>query len=138
MLKRAADLDSLFPDRSIEEQCAAATEAGFDGVSVATPYEGDAQALRDQLVVHGLSLVAMSTPPPNYTGGLQGWAAVPECKARFKSDWRRVSRYAGVLKPAHIRIGCGAATGPEAEDCLIDNLGWLCSTAPTQSFTRLM
>ncbi|MGR3490652.1 MAG: hydroxypyruvate isomerase family protein [Shimia sp.] len=134
-LRFAANLTWLYQDVPEVERCAIAAEDGFTGVELQSPYEGDAQALRDQMVVNGLTFVSMNAPPPNYTGGERGWAARPDCAARFRSDWRRIARYAGVLKPAHIHIMAGAAEGADAEACFVENLAWVCAQAPKQSFT---
>lgn len=44
-------------------------------------------------------------------------------------------RYAGVLKPRHICIVAGAATGPAARASLTANLRWAAARAPKQSLT---
>ncbi|MGR3467651.1 MAG: hydroxypyruvate isomerase family protein [Shimia sp.] len=134
-LRAAANLSWLYLDVREEDRCAQAAEDGFTGVELQFPYHGDVQAFRDRIVTSGLSFVSMNTPPPNYTGGDRGWAARPDCAARFRSDWRRVARYAGVLRPAHIHVMAGEAEGADAEACLVENLAWVCAQAPKQSFT---
>ncbi|MCR9124879.1 MAG: TIM barrel protein [Rhodobacteraceae bacterium] len=134
MMKFAANLDFLFAELPFAERFAAAAEAGFAGVEVNDPYHLSAQDLRHHLVRTGHKMVVMDAPPPNYTGGMPGFAALPEGRARFQSDVRRVLRYASILKPAHIHLTCGAASGDAAHDALVDNLKWAADFAPNQSF----
>ncbi|MEM6898143.1 MAG: TIM barrel protein [Pseudomonadota bacterium] len=135
MPKFAANLTWLFKELPMIERVAAAAEAGFDGVEILFPYDVNAQELRDACVIHGVKMVLINAPPPNYTGGAQGWAAVPELKDRFRRDFGRVLRYTHVLKPEIVHIMAGVAEGPEAEDCFVENLVWACAEAPEQKIT---
>ncbi|WP_318527546.1 hydroxypyruvate isomerase family protein [Albidovulum marisflavi] len=117
------------------DRFAAAKEAGFEGVEVLFPYDCPTQDMRDQLVVCNLTFVLMNCPPPNATGGRQGFAAVPGLSDRFRHDFERTLRFAQVLKPLHIHIMAGPAEGPEAEAVFIDNLRWAAARAPQQSLT---
>jgi 2-dehydrotetronate isomerase len=130
-----ANLSWLFPERPFMERFKAAKEAGFDAVEVLFPYDCPAQEMRDQLVWNSLSFVLMNCPPPNATGGAQGFAALPGLEDRFRRDFDRTLRYAQVLKPRHIHIMSGVAAGPEAEATLIGNLRWAAARAPSQSLT---
>ncbi|PCD77976.1 hydroxypyruvate isomerase family protein [Pseudothioclava arenosa] len=134
MLKFSANLSLLFSELPFMERFAAAKAAGFDAVEVQFPYDGPAQEMRDELVIHVLPLVVINAPPPNYTGGPRGFAAVPGQEARFRSDFRRVLRYAQVLKPLHLHVMAGASDAPEARACFIENLRWACAEAPNHSF----
>ncbi|WP_290428608.1 hydroxypyruvate isomerase family protein [Defluviimonas salinarum] len=113
----------------------AAKEAGFDAVEVLFPYDCAAQEMRDQLVWNSLTFVLMNCPPPNATGGPQGFAAVPGLEDRFRRDFDRALRFAHVLKPRHIHIMAGVADGPEAEATFTENLRWAAARAPGQSLT---
>ncbi len=117
------------------ERVRAAAEAGFTGVEMLFPYDLNAQELRDECVINGVQMVLINCPPPNYTGGEQGWAAVPALQDRFRRDFNRVLRYASVLKPQILQIMPGIASGPEAEACLIENLTWAAEQAPKQRLT---
>lgn len=130
-----ANLSWLFTERPFMERFKAAKEAGFDAVEVLFPYDCPAQEMRDQLVWNDLAFVLMNCPPPNATGGPQGFAAIPGLEDRFRRDFERTLRYAQVLKPRHIHIMAGAAEGPEAEACFTGNLRWAAARAPKQSLT---
>ncbi|MEM6479295.1 MAG: TIM barrel protein [Pseudomonadota bacterium] len=135
MPKFAANLTWLFKDLPLIERVKAAAAAGFTGVEILFPYDVNAQELRDACVLNNLKMVLINTPPPNYTGGDQGWAARPELKSRFERDFKRVLRYAQVLKPQMLHIMAGVAEGPEAEACFIGNLRWACAQAPRSDIT---
>ncbi len=135
MPKFAANISLLFAELPYLERFQAAAEAGFKAVEILFPYELAAKETRRALLANGLELVLINAPPPNYTGGEPGYAAVPGGEARFQSDIRRVLRYADVLKPGLIHIMSGYASGPEALDCFVRNLQWAADTAPNQAFT---
>ena len=135
MPKFAANLTWLFKELPLVDRVRAAAEAGFEGVEVLFPYDVNAQELRDACVIHGVEMALINSPPPNYTGGDQGWAAVPELQSRFRKDFGRVIRYAQVLKPEILHIMSGVAEGPEAEAVFIDNLAWACLEAPNHKIT---
>lgn len=135
MPKFCANLTWLFPELPFMDRFRAAAEAGFEGVEVLFPYDAPAQEMRDQLVWNNLAFVLMNCPPPNATGGPQGFAAIPGLEDRFRRDFDRSLRFAGVLKPRHIHIMAGAAEGPEAEATYIGNLKWAAARAPNQSLT---
>lgn len=113
----------------------AAAEAGFEAVEVLFPYDCPAQDMRDQMIWNNLTFVLMNCPPPNATGGAQGFAAVPGLQDRFRRDFDRTLRFAQVLKPRHIHIMAGVAEGAEAEATFIQNLTWAAARAPNQSLT---
>jgi hydroxypyruvate isomerase len=89
--------------------------------------------MRDELVLNALPLIVINAPPPNYTGGERGFAAVPGLEARFRRDFTRVLRYAQVLKPRHLHLMAGACDAPGARATFVENLRWACQQAPGQS-----
>ena len=135
MPRFAANLTMLFANLPIMERFAAAKAAGFDAVEVLFPYDHAAQEMRDQLVIHGLTFVLQNTPPPNWTGGDRGFAAIPGLEDRFRRDFDRSLRFADVLKPQHIHIMAGVAQGPEARATYVENLRWATARAPKRSLT---
>lgn len=135
MPKFAANISLLFAELPYLDRFQAAAEAGFQAVEILFPYELAAKETRRALLANGLELVLINAPPPNYTGGEPGYAAVPGGEARFRSDIRRVLRYAEVLKPGLIHIMSGYASGPDAEDAFVRNLQWAADFAPQQQFT---
>lgn len=130
-----ANLSWLFTELPFMDRFKAAKQAGFDAVEVLFPYDCPAQEMRDQLIWNDLVFVLMNCPPPNATGGPQGFAAIPGLTDRFRRDFERTLRYAQVLKPRHIHIMAGVAEGPAAEACFTENLRWAAARAPEQSLT---
>lgn len=135
MPKFCANLSWLFQELPFLERFEAARDAGFDGVEVLFPYDVNAQEIVRACARHDLHMVLINCPPPNYTGGLQGFAAVPGLQERFKKDFARALRYAQTLGADHLHIMSGAAAGPEAKATFIANLRWAAATAPKQSLT---
>ncbi|KJZ19571.1 hydroxypyruvate isomerase family protein [Loktanella sp. S4079] len=135
MPKFCANLTWLFQELPFMDRFAAAKEAGFDGVEVQFPYDVNAQDVVNQLVRHDLKMVSINCPPPNYTGGEPGWAAVPELKDRFRRDFTRAVRYAKTLGAEYVHIMAGKAEGLEAQKTYIENLKWAAAQAPKQKLT---
>ncbi|WP_444462971.1 TIM barrel protein [Rhodobacter capsulatus] len=132
MIKLAADLTTLFQELPFAARFSAAQAAGFAGVSLASPYDGPVQELRDRLVMSGLLFAAMQAPPPNYTGAAPGFAATTGGEDRFQRDFKRMLRYAEVLKPGAIEI----LAGPEGDtETLLRNLRWAVAEAPKRILT---
>ncbi|MCB2135956.1 MAG: TIM barrel protein [Rhodobacteraceae bacterium] len=135
MPRFAANLSWLFTELPFMGRFRAAKAAGFDAVEVLFPYDCAAQEMRDQLVWNDLTFVLMNCPPPNPTGGPEGYAAVPGREDRFRRDFDRALRFAGVLKPRVMHVMAGPAQGPEAKATFIDNLRWAAARAPKQQLT---
>lgn len=135
MPKFCANLTWLFTELAFLERFEAAKEAGFDGVEVLFPYDINAQEIVNTLVRHGLQMVLINCPPPNYTGGAQGFAAIPGLEDRFKKDFTRALRYAQTLGAKHLHIMSGVAEGAAAKATFISNLRWAAAQAPQQSLT---
>ncbi|WP_170329730.1 hydroxypyruvate isomerase family protein [Ruegeria arenilitoris] len=135
MPKFAANISLLFAELPYLERFQAAAEAGFQAVEILFPYELAAKETHRALLANGLELVLINAPPPNYTGGEPGYAAVPDGEARFQSDIHRVMRYADILSPGLIHIMSGYASGPDALESFVRNLQWAADFAPQQQFT---
>ncbi len=135
MPRFAANLSLLFTELPYLDRFAAAAEAGFKAVEILFPYDLAAKETRRALLANGLELVLINAPPPNYTGGQPGYAALPGGEARFQSDIRRVLRYADALRPKIIHIMSGYASGPQTMASFVQNLQWAAEIAPTQQFT---
>ena len=136
MPRFAANLTLLFQEHPLEERFALAREAGFDAVEILWPYDMPGQTLRSALIRHDLPLCLINAPPPNYAGGVAGYAATPGGEARFRHDFKRVLRYAALLKPTHIHIMAGDSPhAPDAHAAFVENLRWACAAAPGQSLT---
>lgn len=135
MPRFAANLSMLFKEFPFIERFAAAKEAGFDAVEVLFPYDEPGHEIARELQVNRLSLVLINTPPPNWTGGDRGFAAVPGREDRFRHDFKRACRYAKALDSTFIHIMAGPAEGDAAHACFIDNLRWAADHAPQQQLT---
>lgn len=135
MPRFAANLTLLFTELPLMERFAAAKAAGFDGVEVLFPYDESAQDMRDRLVMNGLTFILMNTPPPNWTGGDRGFAAVPGAEARFRKDFDRCLRFADVLKPQVIHVMAGVTDHPDARATFVANLKWAAARAPARRLT---
>ncbi len=133
MPKFCANLTWLFTEVPLMDRFAAAKEAGFDAVEVLDPYDAPVQDMRDQLVWQGLRMALINCPPPNYTGGAPGYAAVPG--SRFQQDFKRTLRYAQALKAEFVHVRAGEAEGPEAHATFVENLRWAAKTAGKQKLT---
>lgn len=135
MPKYCANLTWLFTELPFLERFEAAKAAGFDAVEVLSPYDVNAQAIVSELAKHELKMVLINCPPPNYTGGDQGFAAVPGLEGRFRTDFKRALRYAETLGAQHLHIMSGVAAGDAARATFIENLRWAAAQAPRQSLT---
>jgi len=134
-MKPCANLTLLFNELPFIQRFAAAKEAGFDAVEVLFPYDVPVQDVVRELTIHELDMALINCPPPNYTGGAPGWAAVPG--SRFQNDFRRALRYAQALKVTHLHVMAGETEGDKdiAQHCFVENLRWAADQAPDQSIT---
>lgn len=121
-MKAAANLSHLWPELPYLDRFDAAAKAGFSGVEVLFPYEVAAKETQRALMRGGLQMVLINAPPPNYTGGPRGFAAVPGDEARFAYDMRRACRYARELRVPMIHVMSGPGAGAASKTVMIDNL----------------
>lgn len=135
MPKFCANLSMLFKELPPLERFEAAAEAGFDAVEVLFPYDEPGHEIRKALISCGLPLVLINTPPPNWTGGERGFAAIPGGQTRFQHDFKRALRYAKALDSNYIHVMSGVAEGNEARATLVENLKWATAMAPDQALT---
>jgi len=126
----AANLSMLFREVPLLDRIDAAREAGFEAVELLFPYDDPVPRLRQTLEAAGLPLVLFNAPPPNWTGGPRGFAALPGGEARFRHDFTRALRYASVLEPRILHVMAGAAKGDSARRVFIENLTWAAAQAP--------
>ena len=133
MAKFCANLSLLFTELPFLERFGAAKAAGFDAVEVLFPYDVAVPDMLGELARLGLPLALINCPPPNYTGGERGFAAL--LGSRFQQDFKRSLRYAKALGAQHLHIMAGVAEGAEARACFVENLRWAAGFAPEQSLT---
>ncbi len=129
-MKFAANISHLWTDLPWIDRFAAAAAAGFTGVEALFPYDAPANETQEALRVNELSFVLLNAPPPNYTGGKRGFAAVPGLEERFEHDMRRAYRFAGVFGAQFIHVMSGVAEGEEARATFVRNLKDACAKAP--------
>ncbi len=129
-MKAAANLSHLWPELPYLDRFEAASQAGFTGVEVLFPYEFPAKDTQRALMRNGLRLVLINAPPPNYTGGKRGFAAVTGDEDRFSYDMRRALRYAKELRVPIVHVMAGEAAGPQAKETMISNLKAAILSAP--------
>lgn len=132
-MRFAANLGHLFTELPFMERFPAAKDAGFDAVEIPYPYEASATETRTALIMNGLEMVMMCAPPPNWTGGPRGLAAMPGLEERFRRDFGRALRFADVLKSRHVVLLAGPAEGAAARDTFVANLAWAAAEAPGRS-----
>jgi hydroxypyruvate isomerase len=135
MPRFAANLSLLFTELPYLDRFGAAAEAGFKAVEILFPYDIAAKDTRRALLSNGLELVLINAPPPNYTGGDRGFAAIPGGQARFQHDIARAGRYAQELHATFIHVMAGVAQGDDAKSTFVENLRWAADQAPKQHFT---
>ncbi|TCL00622.1 hydroxypyruvate isomerase [Shimia isoporae] len=135
MPKFAANLTMLFKELPELERFDAAAEAGFEAVEVLFPYDMQASDILTSLSRNKLSLELINCPPPNYTGGPRGYAAIPGGEERFRHDFKRTLRYANALGARLVHIMAGPAQGPEARETFVANLRWASDIAQKQMLT---
>ncbi|MEP1612986.1 MAG: TIM barrel protein [Roseobacter sp.] len=129
-MKLAANLSSLWAELPYLDRFDAAASAGFQGVAVPFPYELAAKDTTRACLRAGLQVVQITAPPPNYTGGARGFAAMPGLEDRFKYDLRRALRYCDALNVPVLHIMAGAAQGDAARATLVENLRHAVSVVP--------
>lgn len=130
MPKLAANLSTLWAELPYLDRFEAAQAAGFEGVAVPLPYEMPAKETQRAALRSGLPVVHICAPPPNYTGGDRGFAAVPGLEKRFEYDLRRALRYCEALRVPVLHIMAGVASGAAARQTLVANLRHACDAAP--------
>jgi len=119
MLRFAANLSLLFPDRPLLERFAAAKEAGFGAVEMQLPYQTPAGELAAAREASGLPMVLINTPAGDLSTGERGLAALPGREADFEAAFGKALAYAQVLGVGMIHVMAGirpAGSDPEVLD----------------------
>ena len=129
-MKLAANLSSLWLELPYLDRFEAAAAAGFQAVAVPLPYETPAKETHRASMRSALPVIQITAPPPNYTGGTRGFAAVPGLEERFKHDLRRAIRYCDALSVPFLHIMAGVVGGKEARKTLVANLRYALETVP--------
>lgn len=129
-MKLAANITLLWAELPFLDRFDAAADAGFAAVEVLFPYDIGAKEMQIALRRNDLQMVLINAPPPNYTGGMRGFAAHPKGQDRFRHDMRRVFRYAEALGVQLVHVMSGDGRGEAAFNAMVENLIWASEHAP--------
>jgi hydroxypyruvate isomerase len=115
MLKFAANLSFLFPERPFLERFAAAAAAGFKAVEFAFAYEHPEADIAAAAARAGVQVVLMNLPPGDWAAGERGLAALPGREAEFRTSLATALRYAAATgcRQLHAMAGAGLACREE-------------------------
>ena len=128
MPRYAANLTLLFTEVPTLDRPDWAQRCGFDGVEILFPYD---QTMADwDRALNGLPLALINTPPGDWASGDRGFAAVPGMELKFRESFLRGAEYATRLQAGRLHVVTGVAKGPQAEQCLVENLTWALEQAP--------
>lgn len=129
-MKPAANLSLLWQELPYLDRFDAAAAAGFAAVEVLFPYDIAVKETQRACLRNGLEMILINAPPPNYTGGARGFAAVPSLVDRFRKDITRAFRYGDALNVRFIHVMAGVAEGQATFDAFVANLDWAARAAP--------
>jgi len=137
MPRFCANLTFLFRELPLVDRFAAARDAGFDAVELLWPEEETTppEAIARKLQESGLPLALINTPRAGQRGRHWGLAASNGGEQSFDDALDATLARAALLKPRHIHILAGIASGAGAEARYVCNLRRACDRAPDQSFT---
>ncbi len=129
----AANLTMLFTEVAMLERPDLARQAGFDGAEVLFPYDHSIEAW--QAALQDFPLLLINTPPGDWAAGDRGFAAVAGARSQFQDSFLRAAEYARALSAPHfpnprVHVMAGVASGPQAEEVYLENLGWAAAQAP--------
>jgi hydroxypyruvate isomerase len=93
----AANLSMLFTERPLLQRFESAARAGFAAVELQFPYELPAEALREQLQAHRLTMVLHNLPAGDWAAGERGIACHPGREDEFRAGVARAIDYARTL-----------------------------------------
>lgn len=128
MPRYAANLTLLFTEVPTLDRPDWAQRCGFDGVEMLFPYD---QTMADwERALNGLPVALINTPPGDWASGDRGFAAVPGMEMKFRESFLRGAEYATRLQAGRLHVMAGVAKGPQAEQCLVENLAWALEQAP--------
>ena len=101
----AANLSMLYNEHAFINRFEAAAKDGFKAVEYLFPYAFEADALKDQLLTHGLQQVLFNAPPGDWDAGERGLACLPGREDEFKRAFEQALAYADRLtKPRRAKV----------------------------------
>jgi hydroxypyruvate isomerase len=114
VLKFAANLSMLYPDRPFLDRFAAAAADGFAGVEYVSPYEELTGDLAAALADHQLEQVLFNLPAGDWAAGERGIGCLPDRVDEFRAGVDRAIEYATALGCP--RVNCLAGLVPPGAD----------------------
>ena len=114
MPKFAANLTFLFNELPFLDRFEAAKKAGFEAVEYMSPYEFDAQELKERLDRHALVQVLHNLPVADWATGGRGLVIYSDRKDEFQAGVQQAISYATVLGCR--QINCLSGLAPEGSD----------------------
>lgn len=142
MLKFAANLSMLYPDRPFLERFSAARTAGFDAVEFLFPYEFGYEAIRQQVDDNGLQVVLFNISPGDYAAGDRGTLSHPHRREDFRRTLNEALTYASHLRVSRIHVMVGNRLPEVAHatqvDTILENLAWAAPLAAATGVTLVI
>ncbi|MET0293169.1 MAG: TIM barrel protein [Steroidobacteraceae bacterium] len=142
MLRLAANLSTLFPERTLAERFDAAAAAGFRAVEMQFPYALSPAEVRARLDASGQELVLFNAPPGDAARGERGLAGLPDREAEFRDSFALALDYAGATGCPRIHVMAGlqidADSRAEQLDRFRDNLAFACDRAAEVGVTVMI
>ena len=131
MIRFAANLSFLYPERPFLDRFAAAAADGFDAVECLFPYSVDARELAQRLHDHGLQQVLFNVSPGDWEAGERGLAARPGHEQRFRAALKEALDYAVAVGCRRLHVMAGLLEGEPARQraTYLENLAWAAAQA---------
>ena len=131
MIKLAANLTFLWPERPFLERFAAARAAGFSAVEVLFPYEASDAVLAELATAHELQVALINAPAGDWAAGERGLAALDGRQTEFRQGFLKALTTAEALDvpQIHVMAGLCAAEDAKARAVYLSNLGWAADQA---------
>jgi len=122
MIRLAANLGFLWPDRPLLARIAAAAQAGFTAIELHWPYDTPAAEVAAACAAHGLTLLAINTGKGSGPDDF-GLAAIPGRVAAFAASFRQALDYQRIAGGSAIHVMAGVcADTPHSAATLVANL----------------
>ena len=125
MIRLAANLSFLWPDRPLVERIRAARKAGFRAVEFQFPYEVPSAVIKAELAANHLIALGINTPPGRANVGELGFGAVEGREDDFERSIDEAIAYARGCGAAAIHVMAGnveTRRRPAGRDVFVQNL----------------
>lgn len=138
MTRFSANLGFLWNDRPLPEAIRAAEAAGFDAVECHWPFAVPAGETKAALEETEFEMLGINTAPGNIEAGEVGLLALPGREADARAAIDEAVAYARAISARNIHAMAGKASGQEAEQVFVENLGYACRFAADAGVTILI